>query len=101
MATLKDLPDEQALMAGVDVFAKHRDFKTAPPKEKETLEELGISATSLDVPLRAWINAKFRKPRKWPLFASGELTIGMTWSEFSTKVLTESGKTQKEDGGNT
>jgi hypothetical protein len=91
MPGLDALTDEEALITGLAVFAKARDLHKNPPKDGETLQALGISSTNLDVPVRAWINAKFRKPRGWPLFAKGDLTTDMTWSDFKKKVLTKSG----------
>jgi hypothetical protein len=91
MPGLDALTDEEALITGLAVFVKARDLHKNPPKDGETLQALGISATNLDVPVRAWINAKFRKPRGWPLFARGDLTTDTTWSDFKKKVLTKSG----------
>ncbi|MBI1196930.1 MAG: hypothetical protein GC203_03630 [Phenylobacterium sp.] len=95
MKNLKALTDEEALVAGLDVFAKSRDLQKNPPKDGETLQELGIGPSNLDGPVRAWINAKFRRPRDWPLFVSGDLTVDMKWSDFRKKVLTHNDKSAK------
>jgi hypothetical protein len=87
MLALANLTDEEALISGIAVFVRHRDLNKFPPQDNETLESLGISATSLDVPIRAWINARFRLPNGWVLFKSGDLKNSMKWSEFKAKVL--------------
>lgn len=92
MKNLKALTDAEALVAGLGVFARSRDLQKFPPKPDETLAQLGIGPSNLDGPVRAWINAKFRRPRGWPLFASGDLTVDLTWSDLKKKVLTHEEK---------
>jgi hypothetical protein len=95
MQGLKALSAEEALVSGLAVFAKARDLHKLPPKPGETLQQLGIGPSNLDAPIRAWINAKFRAPNGWPLFASGDLKVDMKWSDFTKKVLTSDAKAVK------
>jgi hypothetical protein len=89
MAGLADLSDEDALVAGVAVFVRGRDLHTDPPKDNETLAAIGISPSNLDIPIRLWINAKFRKSKTppLPLLVSGDLKTTMTWADFSKAAL--------------
>lgn len=88
---LTTLTDEEALIAGVDVFAKSRDLKEFPPKDPESMTEIGLSKTMLDAPVRAWVNARFRKPNGWDLLKSGDLKPAMKWKAFKAKCLTKDG----------
>jgi hypothetical protein len=87
MVELKELNDEQALVAGVAVFVDGRDLLRNPPEPDETLVQIGVGARSLDYAIRIWINTRFRRPRGLSLLLSGDLEVGMTWSAFVEKAL--------------
>ena len=74
-------PTRDVLIAGLDVFTRE-DFAANPPKEKETLEQLGIASGKIDTSLRAWINKRFLEPAGEPLLLKGKLKPSTKFSEL-------------------
>lgn len=89
-STLKTLSDEEELVAGLAVFVRSRRLKEFPPKDNETLAQLGVPPGKLDTSIRSWINATFRQSNTPPLklLKSGDLTVEMTWPNFKKAALT-------------
>lgn len=80
-AFLSELTDEQLLIAGLDPLTK-RDLIASPPAAGETMQKVGISKTRLDGPVRSWLNARFRRPRKLPALTRGAIKVSTKWSQL-------------------
>lgn len=81
------LSDEQILAIALDPLTR-RDLIDAPPGDGETMQQIGISATNLDGPVRSWINKRFRQPRDLSLLTRGKIKSDTTWSKL-VKVLSQ------------
>lgn len=82
---LKKLTDKEALTAGIDTMTD-RDLKTSPPADDETMQQLGLSKTNLDLPIRRWINRRFRSPKSKAVFVKGTFKTTTTWKQLVDKV---------------
>lgn len=78
------LAGELRLIAGLDPLTK-RDLVQLPPRNAETMQQVGISKTNLDGPVRSWINASFREPNNLkPPLKSGSITPATRWEQLKT-----------------
>lgn len=78
---LNSLSDEELLCAGLDPLTR-RDLIKQRPDGSETMQQIGISETNLDGPVRSWINARFRKPRDKPVLTRGAIKGSTTWAQL-------------------
>lgn len=85
--TLSVLSDEELLRVALDPLTR-RDLIGQAPTDQETMQQIGISATNLDGPVRSWINGRFRKPRSLTVLTRGKIKSDMTWSKL-VKLLSE------------
>lgn len=83
--SIQNLTDVEALTAGIDIMTD-RDLKATPPADAETMQQLGISKTNLDLPVRRWINRRFRKPAGKAVFPKGTFKTSTTWKQLVDKV---------------
>lgn len=75
-----DLSPRQELDLRLDAFTD-RDLRVAnPPKDPETMGELGISKTNLDAFVRIFVNNRFSAG-----YARGKLTPSVTYGELRAK----------------
>jgi hypothetical protein len=59
-----------------------RDLLKDPPKDDETLQHLGVAASTADRFLRKWINETFRDPNRWPPIARGAIGSDTKFSKL-------------------
>ncbi len=83
--SVQNLSESEALLAGIDTIT-NRDLKVVPPQNAETMQELGISKTNLDLPIRRWINRRFREPVGKSIFPKGTFKTSTTWKQLIDKV---------------
>jgi hypothetical protein len=83
---LNGISDEQALVLGLDVFTR-RDLKAQPPKDSETIQQIGIGPNTLNTAVRRWLNRRFRDPKKKPRLLSGKLTSSTTFAALKKAVF--------------
>lgn len=77
------LTPRQELVLRLDAFTD-RDLRVAnPPRDAETMAQLGISKTNLDVFVRIYVNKRFGGGKT--LYARGELKPTVTYSALCAK----------------
>lgn len=81
------LTDEELVRAALDPLTR-RDLIEQPPAVGETMQQLGVSATNLDGPVRSWINGRFRGPRGLSLLTRGKIKSETKWSQL-VQLLTQ------------
>ena len=84
---LLELTDSELVRAALDPLTR-RDLIASPPRDAESMQQIGISATNLDGPVRSWINGRFRGPRNLRVLTRGAIKPETTWSKL-LKFLTE------------
>ena len=78
---LSQLTDEERLTAGLDPLTR-RNLILLPPQDQEVMQQVGISKTNLDGPVRVWINDSFRQPKKMPKLPRGSIKPTTTWKQL-------------------
>lgn len=78
---IEQLSDEDLVRAGLDPLTR-RDLIAHPPQPAETMQQIGISDTNLDGPVRSWINGRFRKPRGKAVLTRGAIKGSTTWAQL-------------------
>ena len=78
MVSLAALSNEDRLRAGLDPLTR-RDLVVDPPRANETMQQVGVSSTNLDGPVRSWINRAFREPKGLTLLTRGAITTATIW----------------------
>lgn len=85
--SLMALTNSEFVRAALDPLTR-RDLIARPPRDAENMQQIGISATNLDGPVRSWINGRFRRPNNLWLLTRGAIKADTTWSNL-LKLLTE------------
>ncbi len=78
---LSQLSDEQILTLALDPLTR-RDLINLPPAQTETMQQVGVSKTNLDGPVRSWVNERFRKPRGKKQLKRGAISPATKWSQL-------------------
>jgi hypothetical protein len=81
LTALQGLTDEQRLIAGLDPLTS-RDLASNPPGPAETMQQIGISKTNLDIVVRSFINRSFRTPRGESSLVPGSIKSTTTWTQL-------------------
>lgn len=84
-----NLTPREELVARMQAFTR-RNFRDAPPTDKETMADLGISKTNLDTFLRPYVNLRFPLPREQgapyvPLYDREKLGSSETYKALCDK----------------
>ena len=84
---LSTLTDEELVRAALDPLTR-RNLIEQPPAAAETMQQVGVSATNLDGPVRSWVNGRFRGPRGLSLLTRGTIKSETKWSQL-LELLTQ------------